>query len=170
VKLTFGGDGDVQRRGMDRGELHMHREQYEPSPAMPAQQFLAPRRGFLPRCSAEASVPAAAELEAPSLPERGSEYRGESHQPESTLSSTNRPIPVPGRPCRPSNPRSRFSTMPLSGWDAPSAAWGDPEPSYAALLAPETAPAIEPEALSDLQWLPASEAPETSYNGGNDER
>jgi hypothetical protein len=57
-----------------------------------------------------------------------------------------------------------------NGWDAPSAAWGDPEPSYAALLAPETAPAIEPEALSDLQWLPASEAPETSDNGGNDER
>ena len=68
--------------------------------------------------------------------------------------------------------------------------WIDPEPADAALLpAPEaaplstqaeidnfievaweTAPAIEPEAPSDLQWFPAPEAPETSNDGGNDER
>ena len=78
------------------------------------------------------------------------------------------------------------ATSMMIGWDASTAGWDDPEPSHAALPAPEaerlstpeeinafievaweTAPAVEPEAP---QWLPATEVTETSNDGGSDER
>jgi hypothetical protein len=186
----------------DRGVLHGQQEahhEYQSSPALPVPQSSpARRRGFFAALfGGAAAAPAVVEAAAPSVPTAwnwpepaaGSEYRGQLHEPPAPAieQEWQWPASLPGSAFESPNaiehhgapwdvPALPAPDTTMIGWDAPWPVWSDPEPSYAALPAPEaeplstqaeidtfieiaweTSPVIEPAPDYDVPALPPSE-------------